>query len=531
MARRRFRVADVSEILVHWDAGASISGIALRLGYSRPTVRKYVDAAKQLGLERGAERRRERAWQRLAQQVLKAVAGQRPMGAVTGEVAVFHDYLAERVGTVKLKVLHQRLRDDHRLTASWGTFYRYVRGHWVDRLPKTPKPTIRLDDPPPGDEAQVDFFSVGWWDDPEAGRRRKLYAFVMTLSHSRHQFLYPVLAEDGVNWLDGHVAAFRFFGGVPRRVVPDNLTAGIVKADRYDPRFNRAYADLARYYGCVIDPSRVRHPKDKPRVERTVAYARESFFRDRPGRTLADLRREAATWSQTVAGGRDHGTTHEQPFVAFEERERVALLPLPPRSWETVTWLTAKVHPDCHLAAGGGRYSVPFRYVGKRLDVRLTRSIVEIYDGSECLTVHVYAGRGRATHREHYPEAAQAFLRATPQYCLQQAERIGPETVAVVRALLEPHALYRLREVQAILRLAERFAASRLEHACGQARAAGNGRVRTIRGILEGGYDALPREPIPFPTTSRAIGAYLRGPTAFVPPARLSPATGFEAEQ
>src|SRR5437762_2642826 len=85
------------------------------------------------------------------------------------------------------------------------------------------RPTVRLDDPPPGDEAQVDFFYVGRWSDPELERTRKLYAFLMTLSHSRHAFLYPCLAEDSTAWLGGHVAAFSFFGGTPRRLVPDNL--------------------------------------------------------------------------------------------------------------------------------------------------------------------------------------------------------------------------------------------------------------------------------------------------------------------
>ena len=126
----------------------------------------------------------------------------------------------------------------------------------------------------------------------------------MTLSYSRHQFLYPVLAEDSATWLDAHVAAFAFFGGVPHRVIPDNLTAGIVKADRYDPRLHRAYGELTRYYGCLVDPSRVAHPKDKPRVERNVTYARDSFFRGRQFATLAEMRFAAIQWALDVAGQR-----------------------------------------------------------------------------------------------------------------------------------------------------------------------------------------------------------------------------------
>jgi hypothetical protein len=234
----------------------------------------------------------------------RRVARQRAPGTVTAAVDQHHAYLEQWVGQVHLSVLHQQLRDERGLAASWGAFYRYVATHWPD--------------PPPGEEAQVDFFYLGLWDDPETARRRKLYAFLLTLSHSRHQFLYPVVAEDSAAWLEGHVAAVAFLGGVPRRVVLDNLTAGIAHADRYDPRANRAYGELARHYGFLVDPTRVAHPQDKPRVERNVQYARDSFFRGRALGPLAAPRAEAARWCREVAGQRLHGTTGERPYVAFE---------------------------------------------------------------------------------------------------------------------------------------------------------------------------------------------------------------------
>jgi transposase len=263
-------VADVKEILVWWDSGESVSASTRCLGYTRPTVRKYAHAAERVGLQRGGGRRGEEEWEQLARAALTRVQRRRAGGTATAAVARHHAYLAQWVGEVPLSVLHQRLRDEHDLRVSWRTFYRYVRTHWPERLRSAVAPTVRLDDPPPGEEAQVDFFYVGLWHDPEAGRRRKLYAFLMTLSHSRHQFLYPCLAEDAAAWHEGHLAALAFFGGAPRRIVPDNLSAGIRKADRYDPRINRAYGELARYYGFLVDPARVRHPQDKARVERGV---------------------------------------------------------------------------------------------------------------------------------------------------------------------------------------------------------------------------------------------------------------------
>jgi transposase len=507
-------MADVKEILVQWDNGLGVSAIARTLGYSRPTVRKYVEAGQRAGLTRGQRRRGEAAWERLAQDTLRRVNRQREPGTVGKEVAAYHDYLGERVGSVRLSVLHQRLRDEHGLGASWGSFYRYVRAHWPERLEAAPRVTVRLDDPPPGEEAQVDFFYVGRWLDPELERTRKLYAFLMTLSHSRHQFLYPVLGEDGASWLGGHIAAFAFFSGVPRRLVPDNLTAGVVKADRYDPRLNRAYGELARYYGCIIDPSRVAQPTDKPRVERGVSYARESFFRGRVDEfgSVATMRGAAERWAREVAGQRIHGSTGERPLLAFTTREQPALLPLPPRAWEPVTWTSAVVHADCHLQVAGARYSVPYQHVGQRLEVRLGAHLVEVYAGSTLLAAHARRERGRATILGHYPEAGQAFLRATPQACLRQAQGIGPATEAVVRRLLEVHALHTLRQVQGILRLAQRFDPARLEQACARALAVDDGRYQTVRGILERGLETVPLED---PPVVRDSGAYLRGAASF----------------
>jgi transposase len=161
---------------------------------------------------RGSRRQSEAQWERLAQAAMVQVAQQRAPGAAAAEVATFHDYLAQRVGSMHLSVLHQRLRDEQGLQASWGTFYRYVRRNWPACLRSTPRATVCLDDPPPGSKAQVDFFYVGHWFDPDVQRMRRVYAFLMTLSYSRHQFLYPVLAEDTAAWLEAHVAAFTFLG-------------------------------------------------------------------------------------------------------------------------------------------------------------------------------------------------------------------------------------------------------------------------------------------------------------------------------
>jgi transposase len=514
MARRRIGVADVAEILVHWDAGEGISGIARSLGYCRPTVRKYVEAAVRAGLQRGARKRRQPGWERLSRGVIASVAAVRKPGAVSAEVGRFHGAIERQIEEgLQLSVIHQRLREDEGLVASWGTFYRYVAAHFGRR--RQPPATVRLDDPPFGEEAQVDFFYARRWYDPEAGRERRLHAFLMTLSASRHMFLYPVLQENAESFFLGHVEAFSFFRGAPKRLVPDNLTAAIRRADLYDPRRNRSYAELARHYGCIVDPARVQRPKDKPKVERNVPYARNSFFRGRDFVSLTEMREKARQWCLEVAGRRIHGTTKERPLDSFYLNEQPALLPLPQLPWELTTWTAARVHPDCHLSAGGARYSVPHLLIGKRLDVRLSPSLVTIYDGQKEVATHVRRHAGRSTKVDHYPEAAQAFLRNSPQRCLERAEAIGPATFELVRGLLEVHALHHLREAQAILALAAKFEGRRLEVACRRALDSTDARYRTVRGILEKDLDLVPPEAEP--TESVSTGAFLRGPEALLP--------------
>jgi hypothetical protein len=322
-----------------------------------------------------------------------------------------------------------------------------------------------------------------------------------------------VLAEDGDAWLSGHVAAFQFFGGIPKRVVPDNLTAGILKADRYDPRLNRAYGELARYYGCVIDPSRVAHPKDKPRVERNVQYARNSFFTGRDFATLAQMRAAARRWSLEVAGPRTHGTTGEVPLTVFQVREQATLLALPPTPWETVLWLQAKLRPDCHLRAGKADYSAPYQHIGRQLDVRLGRRTVHIYDSQTLLTTHERIVRGRATKLEHYPPAGQAFLRANPRACVEQALAMGPATTRLVQGLLQDETTHHLREAQALLRLPASYPTGEVERACRLALESGDGRLRTVRGLLERAVQQL--EPAPTLPSAPTAGAFLRGPDTF----------------
>src|SRR5262249_40521805 len=158
---------------------------------------------------------------------------------------------------------------------SVASLKRYVAANLPEEVRRGRVVVLRDEaDLPPGEEAQIDYGHLGYWTDPVSGKRRRGGAFVMVRACSRHMFRRPVVTMDQAAWTQAHVEAFAFFGGVPRRLVPDNLRTGVDRPDLYDPKINRSYAELAAYYGVLVDPARSRKPRDKARVERPMPYVR-----------------------------------------------------------------------------------------------------------------------------------------------------------------------------------------------------------------------------------------------------------------
>jgi len=252
---------------------------------------------------------------------------------------------------------------------------------------------------------------------------------------------------------------------------------------------------------------------DKPRVERMVPYVRDSFFSGREFVDLPAMRSQAASWSLAVAGQRAaRPLGGARPEVIFRALEQEHLLPLPQRPFEAATWQTAKVAPDCHVSVGGALYSVPFRLIGARLDVRVTEAMVSIYEDHEIVKSHARVGKGRrSTDWQDYPEAKAAFFMRTPSWCRRRAKEIGPATTDLIAGLLGVQALHRLRSAQGVVHLADTYGAARLELACALAIAAGDPCYRTVKGILKAG----PRQRVPEPELAAPLApAHLHGPLA-----------------
>ena len=508
MARRRFTVRDIAEILEHWQAGRSICAISRSLGVCRATVRKYVYAAEARGYRQG-DPTPSQGWKAFLREVIPKPPDPSTRSETFARLLPYQDEIREALATTTAATIWQRLRDDGGVMVSLPSFYRYLSCFLTDVWKKPRIITVRRSEPPPGEEAQIDFGYLGTWQDPLSGKSRRLWAFALILSFSRHMFVRIVTRLDQREWLMCHILAFDFFNGVSKRLVPDNLKTGVIKADLYDPTFNRGYEELAHHYGIIIDPARSGKPRDKARVERVIPYIRDSFWSGRDFTSLEEINKQATEWCLKVAGVREHGTTHQQPLTLFRLAEEKQLGPLPAAPFEIATWHQAKVAHDCHIQVNGTLYSVPYQYAGKTVDVKLGTKVVEVYLDYELVKTHLRGAKGqRVTDWNDYPPEKAAFFQRTPDWYRQRASLIGTSTKEMVEALLEEHAFHHLRQCQGILRLAEKYGQQRLESSCARANAFGDPTYRTVKTILERELD---REPLLFEPVKPA-GAFLHGP-------------------
>lgn len=413
---------------------------------------------------------------------------------------------------VTVATIAQRLRDDRGVDVSESTVRRYIAATFAEQRLQE-RVTVPRGAVEAGSEAQIDYGRLGMWLDPESGRRVAVWVFAMILSCSRALFVQPVLRMNQTSWNASHVAAFEFFGGVPARLICDNLKTGVIRPDLYDPQINLAYGELASFYGTLIDPARANKPKDKPRIERPMPNIRDSFFAGRHFDSLPQMQGDALRWCTEVYGRRKHrGIDGQSPASLFDAVERDALIPLPPRSFESVTYTLGKVAPDCHVKSGKALYSVPWRLIGQQVTVRTVGDVVQIFHHHAVVATHVLHLSGRSTHLEHYPPHKIAHNLRTVSWCRAQAEQIGPGAVAIIAELSTVNAIHRLRAIQGIIRLRERYGDARLDAACARAIAVGDPGYRTVKGILAAGTEHGDEPSGPAPVIPPAL---LRGPNAF----------------
>jgi len=500
--QRRLKYMDIREILRRLREKHSDRRIAKDLNINRRTVQRYRAWATAGNLLTGELPDHETLMARLP-------AEQTPpqnSSSVEPYRTNVEQWLKEHV---RVSAIHERLKE-RGFCGSYASVLRLARQ--IDS--KTAEAVVRVECQP-GEEAQVDFGYVGLMRDAE-GKLRKAWSFVMVLSWSRHAYVEFVTDQTIATWLACHQHALEYFGGVPGRIVIDNLKAGITRAVWDEPQLQMAYRECAEHYCFLVHPCRPRTPQHKGKVERGVDYVEGNFLGGRGEMSLSQANRDVRAWCLGAAGMRIHGTTKERPLERFSQVEQSRLKPLPAEAYDLAIWSKNKLHRDCHLVFEGSYYSAPFRFLGQSLWICAGTRQVRIYnDKYELVATHERAAKPgeRHTHRDHLPLEKLPGLERNRPALLEQAAQIGPATQKLAETLLADPALDQLHPVGRLLRLQEKHTAERLEAACQRALDYDDLSYKTVKRILA---NHLEKQPASIPVELPPARTFARQTTELV---------------
>jgi len=484
MAHKEYNVTEILDVLRRAQAHDGQRQIARSTGIDRKTIRKYLAIAGECDFTplTNTEELHE-----IAAAVFRKIhLSEKNAGTSANEKVLLphketiSGWLHEDDLTLtKVHIKLQRMG----VQVDYGALYRFARKYLEFGGKKV---TVRMAETAPGEVAEVDFGRLGLVYDPASGKTRVLHALVVTLVMSRHQYVYATHRQNIEALIAGIEAAFEFFGGVTRRLVIDNMKAAVVKADRYEPVFNRMFLEYSEHRGFIIDPAPVRSPTAKATVERQVPYVRENFFKGEKFIDRDHVQREAENWCRTTAGFRIHGTTRKRPVVVFEEEERSHLKPLSAERFDVPIWSVCKVHPDHHIRFGHALYSLPTGYIGKEVGVRGDSRLVRIYHNEQIIKTHPKKAKGRrSTDFADYPKEKSAYAMRDCQYYIRKGGEKGESVGKFMEALFAgdfPWA--RMREAQKLIRLTERYGVEKVEAACTRALAFGLINVHRVEGMI-----------------------------------------------
>ena len=372
--------------------------------------------------------------------------------------------------------IYQDLVAEHGFTGAYDAVKRFVR-----RLSQKAQPPFRRMECMPGQELQVDFGQGAWLI--QNGKRCKTHLFRCVLSHSRKAYSEAVCRQTSESFIRCLENAFRHFGGVTATVVIDNLKAGVIQADWFDPQLNPKLEEFARHYGTVILPTRPAMPRHKGKVEAGVKYAQNNAVKGRNFESLAAQNLFLSEWEKNVADTRIHGTTRQQVGKLFETVERPALQALPTSLFPVFEEAQRTVHRDGYVEFKRAYYSAPPEYVGRQVWVRQESRLLRIHNTRrEQIALHALAEPGKfTTDPAHLHSRKRHIIERGVDYLLDRCRLIGPLTGTWAQAMHQSRGPQSLRVMLGLLQLAEKHPAAELEKAAGIATHHGAWRLRDLK--------------------------------------------------
>ena len=353
--------------------------------------------------------------------------------------------------------------------------------------------------------------------DAQTGEIREAEIFVAVLGASGFTYAEATWTQTLADWIGAHVRMFRFYGGVMRLIVPDNLKSGINKSNFYDPDINRSYGMMAAHYGTGVLPARPRRPKDKAKVENGVRFAQMCIL----GRLRHQRFFSLAEANAAIGGALDRINDHQIRRLAttrrklFETVERSALAPLPVDDYEFAEWRFARVSLDYHIEYESFFYSVPHSLIREQVDVRATDRTIEIFHRGKRVAAHQrrYGGRRHGTDPDHMPSSHRRYAEWTPERFRRWAASIGPNTEGLIVAILanRPHPEQGFRTCLGVLRLYRDLDPARAETVSARALQIGALTYKSIASIIANRLTDSPAKP----SAAVVDHANLRGPGYF----------------
>lgn len=349
----------------------------------------------------------------------------------------------------------------------------------------------------PGEIMQVDWAGdTASVIDTVTGEIIPAYLFVSSLPYSGYAYAEAFLSTNQECWIAAHVNAFRYYGGVTRILQCDNLKTGVITHRRSEVTLNKVYSEMAEHYGTAVLPCRVRAPKDKAMVEGTVGVISNFILgalRNRRFLSLNEL--NTAVFERLEMLNRAPFQKREGSRASEFEEEKPFLLPLPTRPFELAEWKIATVAPNYHISVDKQNYSVPYEYIKQKVDVRITKSTVEIFFGGNRICSHprLYGRSNQySTVEAHMPPNHQQYIQWNGDRFRKCASKIGYHTETVVSAMLSGYKAEQqgYKSCMGLLKLADKYTPERLENACAKALTfTPRPSLKNIQAILSSGQD------------------------------------------
>ena len=487
MVYREVSMIEIKEILLRIVSKSTVRNISKSLGVHRDTIKNYIELARRHGFDPYKDSK-DMITDELIQKIKSStsISKNKNLLIPRDELLLPHKetiekYLETGLKGSKIIILLARAG----IVVTKASFYRFLRNSCENYIRKNI--TVRLPEVDPGLYCQADFGRLGKIWDKAANKLRVAWALVITLCYSRHMFVFITFKQDMLAVISGFEAAWAYFGGITQLVIVDNIKTVIDKPNKCDPRINKTFLEYAQYRQFTPDPCDVACPRGKPIIERGVPYVRDNFFAGETFLDINDCQDRATAWCSFVAGLRIHGTTGKVPIVVFEEIEKDKLIAYAYDRYDIALWAICKVHPDHHIRFKNSLYSLPTKYIGKHVEVRGDSALVKIYHAGNLIKIHATVCPGkRSTDFEDYPSELTPYTLRNPKYQISQGYAKSEVIGAFIEEMLTgPYPWHRLRSVQKILRLSDKYTAERMSAALKKAKYYEIYDMRRIENILK----------------------------------------------